>query len=319
MSHPARLPDRIVVCLPATAERSHMGELPPNVEVVPAPDEPEPMPNLASVDFVIPTVRARAPLLELMAGPPGRLKVIQTLSAGVDWLAGRVPEHVTVCNARGVYDVPLAEWVLGAILAMERGLVRARDAQVRREWTMFEPSELAGKRVVILGLGSIGKAIADRLQPFGVEVVGVGRSPREGVQGLDALDALLPLTDILVNMLPSTTATTAPTGLLDVRRLALLPDGALLVNGGRGRTVDTAALTHELAAGRLRAVLDVTEPEPLPTDHPLWALPNVLISPHIAGDSPLTTARAFALAGDQVRSFAAGGPLINVVDRYLLE
>jgi phosphoglycerate dehydrogenase-like enzyme len=308
--------ERLVVCLPEMPERVHMGELPSNVEVVLVADEPAAMPNLASVDLIVPMQRARAPLIELMAGPPGRLRVIQTLSAGVDWLVGHVPEHVTVCNARGVYDVPLAEWVLGGILAMERGLVRARDAQARREWEMFEPAELAGKRVVILGLGSIGSAIADRLRGFGVEIVGVGRTAREGVHGLDELDSLLPGADILVSMLPLTGATA---GLLDARRLALLPDDALIVNGGRGRTIDAAAMTSELAAGRLRAVLDVTDPEPLPADHPLWSMPNVLISPHIAGDSPATTARAFVLAGDQVRRFAAGEPLVNEVGRYLLE
>jgi phosphoglycerate dehydrogenase-like enzyme len=262
------------------------------------------------------TVVVRTPLLELLAGPPRRLRVIQTLSAGVDWLVGRVPEHVAVHNARGVYDAPLAEWVLGAILAMQRGLVQARDAQARHEWDTIEPPELFGRRVVILGLGSIGTAIADRLRPFGVEVIGVGRTGRAGVRSLADLDEVLRDAEILVNMLPLTGATK---GLLDARRLGLLPDGALLVNAGRGRTIDTAALVAELRTGRLRAALDVTDPEPLPKDHPLWALPNALISPHVAGDSPASTLRSFELAGDQVRRFAAGEPLINEVARYLLE
>jgi phosphoglycerate dehydrogenase-like enzyme len=299
-------------------ERVHMGELPANVEVVLAPAEAgtAPAPDLADVELVVPLMSVRAALTELLAGPPGRLQVIQTLSAGVDWLVGKVPAHVTVCNARGVYDAPLAEWVVGAILAMQRGHIRARDQQARATWDFFEPDELTGRRVVILGLGSIGSAIAERLRPFGVEVVGVGRSARDGVRALEDLDDLLPTADILVSMLPHTTDTR---GLLDARRLALLPDGALLVNAGRGTVVDTAALVGELQAGRLRAALDVVDPEPLPPDHPLWALPNVLITPHMAGDSPATTVRAFALAGDQVRRFAAGEPLINEVARYLLE
>jgi phosphoglycerate dehydrogenase-like enzyme len=308
--------DRVVICLPDMAERRHVGELPSNVDVLLVPDEPTPIPDLAGVELIVPMMRVRPALLELLAGPPGRLRVVQTLSAGVDWLVGRVPEHVVVCNARGVYDVPLAEWVLGAILAMQRGLVRARDAQAKREWSMFEPPELAGQHVVILGLGSIGSAIAERLRAFGVEITGVGRTARGGVRGPDELDDVLPLADILVTMLPLTSGTT---GLLDDRRLALLPDGALIVNGGRGGTIDPGALLRELRSGRLRAVLDVTDPEPLPADHPLWALPNVLISPHIAGDSPTTTMRAFELAGDQIRRFAAGRPLINQVERYLLE
>jgi phosphoglycerate dehydrogenase-like enzyme len=170
--------------------------------------------------------------------------------------------------------------------------------------------------VVILGLGSIGTAIAERLRPFGVEITGVGRAARDGVRTLADLDEVLPDAQIVVNILPMTSATAH---LLDARRLSLLPDGALLVNAGRGRTTDTEALLDELRAGRLRAVLDVHEEEPLPAGHPIWDLPNVLVSPHMAGESPATTTRAFELAGDQVRRFARGEPLINEVARYLLE
>jgi phosphoglycerate dehydrogenase-like enzyme len=266
--------------------------------------------------MVVPLMRIRPAVLDLLGGPPGTLQVIHTLSAGVDWLVGKVPEHIRVHNSRGIYDGPLAEWVVGAILAMQRGLITSRDAQSRATWEFFEPDELEGRRVVILGLGSIGSAIAARLRPFGCEVVGVGRTARDGVRGLDELDALLPTADILVSMLPLTGATT---GLLDARRLALLRNGALFVNAGRGRTVDTDALTRELQSGRLRAALDVVHPEPLPPEHPLWPLPNVLISPHMAGDSPSNTIRCYRMAGDQVRRFAAGEPLINEVARYLLE
>jgi phosphoglycerate dehydrogenase-like enzyme len=309
-------PDTVVACLPDVPERVHMGELPANVDVRLVAPEPEPIPDLAEVELVVPYTRIRQPLIELLAGGGGRLRVIQTLSAGVDWLVGHVPEQVMVCNARGVYDAPLAEWVVGVILAMQRGIVQSRDAQARHEWDAIEPPELSGRRVVILGFGSIGTAIADRLRPFGVEVIGVARTARDGVRGLAELDDVLPDAAILVNMLPLTSETT---GLLDARRLGLLPEGALVVNGGRGRTIETAALVEELQAGRIRAALDVTDPEPLPPDHPLWGLPNVLITPHMAGDSPGSTVRAFELAGDQVRRFAAGEPLINEVARYLLE
>jgi phosphoglycerate dehydrogenase-like enzyme len=312
----AARPDSVVVCLPDVPERVHMGELPANVDVRLVPPEPEPVPDLAEVDLVVPYMQTLDPLLELLAGGGGRLRIIQTLSAGVDWLVGRVPEHVMVCNARGVYDAPLAEWVVGAILAMQRGLVQSRDAQARHAWEAIEPPELSGRRVVILGLGSIGTAIADRLRPFGVEVIGVGRTSRDGVRGLADLDEVLRDAEILVNILPLTSDTR---GLLETRRLSLLPNGALVVNAGRGRTIDTAALVEELQAGRIRAALDVTDPEPLPPDHPLWGLTNVLISPHMAGDSPASTIRALELAGDQVRRFAAGEPLINEVARYLLE
>lgn len=229
--HPS---NHVVVCLPDIPERRLMGDLPPEVEVVLVPEAPGPVPDLAGVDLIVPTGRIRPALIEAMR-EPGRLRVIQTLSAGVDWLVGHVPEHVTVHNARGVYDGPLAEWVVGAILAFQRGFIRARDAQAAKAWTSFEPDELAGRRVVILGFGSIGAAVAERLQPFGVDVTGVARTRRADALGLEAIDDLLPRAGILIDLLPLTRETT---GFLDARRLALLPDGALLVNAGRGRTVD---------------------------------------------------------------------------------
>jgi phosphoglycerate dehydrogenase-like enzyme len=313
---PATRPQPVVVGLPDVPDLELLGDLPSNVDVRLFPAGPESAPDLGDVELVVPYLRTRTLLLELLARGGGRLRVIQTLSAGVDWLTGRVPPDVAVHNARGVYDAPLAEWVVGAILAMERGLIQSRDAQARHEWDAIEPPELLGRRVVILGRGAIGTAIADRLRPFGVDVVGVGRTARDGVRGLADLDDLLAEAQILVNMLPLTSETT---GLLEARRLGLLPDGALVVNAGRGRTIQTDALVAELRAGRLRAALDVTDPEPLPPDHPLWDLPNVLITPHMAGDSPGSPTRAFALAGDQIRRFAAGEPLINEVERYLLE
>ncbi len=305
----------MVVCLPDAPERRFMGTFPAGVEVVLIPPNPAPLPDLRAVDLIVPSVRARQPLVDAL-GAPGRLRVIQTLSAGVDWLIGRVPAEIVVCNARGVHDGPLAEWVVGAILAVQRGILTARDAQAAGAWTSYEPDELTGRRVVILGFGSIGVAVAERLRPFNVEIVGVARTRREGVLGFEDVDDALPGADILVNLLPLTSETA---GFMDARRLELLPDGALLVNGGRGRTVDTPALLAELQGGRLQAVLDVTDPEPLPAGHPLWSLPNVLISPHVAGDSPAATERAFTLAGDQIRRLAAGEPLLNQVARYLLD
>ncbi len=290
-----------------------MGELPARVDVRLVP-ETGPAPDLDGIDLVVPLHGLREPLFAALARP-NRPRVIQTLSAGVDWLVGHVPEDVLVCNARGVYDVPLAEWVVGVILAQQRGLAAARDAQRRGEWVELQPEELAGRRVVILGHGSIGTEVAKRLRPFDVEIVGVARTAREGVLGMDALDDVLPAADVLVDLLPLTSETA---GLLDARRLGLLPDAALVVNAGRGRTVDTDALVEELRTGRLRAALDVTDPEPLPPGHPLWTLPNALITPHIAGDSPQAEVRAFRLAGDQVRRLSAGEPLINQVPRYQL-
>jgi phosphoglycerate dehydrogenase-like enzyme len=307
-------PETVVVCLPDVPEWRSVGELPAKVEVVLLPSESGPLPDLGRVEFLVPPNSARQVVLAELSAMAS-LRVVQTLSAGVDWLRGRVPEGIVVCSARGVYDGPVAEWVVGAILAMQRGLMTTRDAQLAADWRPFVADELAGLRAVILGYGSIGSAVAKRLRPFGVEVVGVSRARREGALGLDDLDLALPTADILIDLLPLAAETT---GLLDARRLGLLRPGALLVNAGRGATVDTPALVDALRDGRLRAALDVTDPEPLPPDHPLWRLPGVLISPHMAGDSRLSLARAFALAGDQIRRFAAGEMLENQVPHHLL-
>jgi phosphoglycerate dehydrogenase-like enzyme len=304
----------VVVCLPDTSELDYLGDLPANVELILLPARRGPLPDLGRVEMLIPGDWARPAVLAELTSMT-RLRVIQTLSAGVDWLRGRIPAGVVVCNARGVYDGPMAEWVVGAILAVQRGLITSRDAQLAADWRAFVPDELADRRVLILGFGSIGAAVAERLIPFGVHVVGLARRRRDGVLGLKDLDDALPAADILVDLLPLSVETV---GLLDARRLGLLPSGALVVNAGRGATVDTPALVEALRGGRLRAALDVTDPEPLPPDHPLWRLPNALISPHVAGDSPRSLARAYALAGDQVRRFAAGERLENEVPPHLL-
>jgi phosphoglycerate dehydrogenase-like enzyme len=302
-----------VIAVPA---RLGLLDLPAGVEVIelPAHDDPAAWPDLAEVGLLVAGFRD---FERVRAAIPGlhRLRFLQTTSAGVDWLRGAVPDGVTVCNARGAFDDALAEWVVGVILAFGRGLLVARDAQARHEWVDMELEELGGSTVVILGQGSIGSAVAARLRPFGVEVVGVARTARDGVAGLDDLDRLLPRARTLVNMLPLTSETL---GLLDARRLALLPDGALVVNGGRGRTIVTDALLAETRSGRLSAALDVTDPEPLPPDHDLWTLPNVLITPHVSGDSRGAFSRVQRIVESQIRRFAAGDPLENQVPAYQL-
>jgi phosphoglycerate dehydrogenase-like enzyme len=231
--------------------------------------------------------------------------VIQTLEAGVDWLSDRVPEHVTLCNARGVRDTPVAEWVLAMLLAHGKGLFEAAE---RRTWRYWQPRELAGSTVLIVGHGSIGAALARRLDALDALVVGVARTARDGLYGIESLPELLPKADSVVVLAPLTAQTR---GLVDERFLARMRDGALLINAGRGQLADTDALLGE--AGRLRFALDVTDPEPLPDGHPLWTAPGVVISPHMAGDSPESFVRAYELVADQVERFRAGQPLINVV------
>ncbi|MGZ3441388.1 MAG: NAD(P)-dependent oxidoreductase [Polyangia bacterium] len=256
------------------------------------------------VEFAV--VRGSKPDLGAMAS----LKVVQVLSAGVDWIAPRVPEGVTLCSARGARDRAMAEWVLAAVLADAKQALTVARGQARREWPDLENRDVAGLRVLIVGHGSIGRACEELLTAFGCEVTGVARTARDGVRGIDDLDTLLTGSDVVVNLLPLTDATR---GLFGERELRLMPEGSLYVNAGRGATTDTDALVAVLQSGHLRAVLDVVEPEPRPEDHPLWRAPGVIICPHRAGDTPGAERAAWALARAQMARMVAGEPLQNVV------
>ena len=235
-----------------------------------------------------------------------RLRVVQTLSAGTEWIEKRVPAWATLCNARGTRDTAMAEWVVGALLGDAYGQFTA--ARTRR-WSDTKPRELRGATVLIVGFGSIGRAVERLLEPFGVTVIGVARRAREGVHATGELPALVGQADAVVVLTPLTSETA---GLVDAPLLARMRDGALLINAGRGRVVDTDALLAELQSGRLRAVLDVVDPEPLPDDHPLWDA-ALAITPHNAGDTPAAEARAARFGAQQLARFARGEPLRNVV------
>ncbi|HET7338073.1 MAG TPA: 2-hydroxyacid dehydrogenase [Candidatus Dormibacteraeota bacterium] len=240
------------------------------------------------------------------------LAVVQTLSAGVDWLVGSVPAGVVLCDAAGVHDVPVSEWTMTAILAMQRELPLQLEWQKTASWHRPGPetADLEGSTALILGSGSIGRALESRLAPFGVNIIRVARERRDGVHAASDLPGLLPQADIVVILLPLTSETK---GMVDSRFLASMHDDALLVNAARGPIVDTAALLAEVQRGRLRAALDVTDPEPLPDGHPLWSAPGVLITPHTAGSSRAFAARAWRFVADQIGRYTRGEPLRNVV------
>jgi phosphoglycerate dehydrogenase-like enzyme len=282
-----------------------MGAAPDGWTVEPFPEDPATAPGLVEVEFVV----AGWPASKLREVP--NLKVVQTRSAGVDWILDYVPDGVTLCSAKGARDPAMAEWVLWAILADYKAAGVAAAQQVAREWEHLDLRDLEGASVLIVGHGSIGVAVEERLAPFGVgDVVRVARRARDGVHAVAELERLLPGADIVVNLLPATPDTN---GLFDARMIGAMRRGALLVNGGRGSTVDTSALIAALEDDRVRAVLDVMEPEPLPAEHPLWGAPNVIITPHSAGDTPGAERASWALAGEQLRRYAAGEELINVV------
>ncbi|WP_433433756.1 2-hydroxyacid dehydrogenase [Nonomuraea sp. CA-141351] len=242
------------------------------------------------------------------------LRLVQTVSAGVEPYRPHIPEGVVLCNARGVHDAGTAEWAVGAMVAVLREFPGFVDAQRRGEWTYHHTDVLADSTVLIVGYGSIGAALERRLDGFEVEVVRVARSARDGVHAMEKLPALLPEADVVVLLVPATADTA---GMVDTAFLARMKDGAVLVNAARGGVVDTDALIAELKTGRLRAALDVTAPEPLPEGHPLWSAPGVLITPHIAGSTPASGRRVLRLIRAQLLRYLADEPLVNVItDAY---
>jgi phosphoglycerate dehydrogenase-like enzyme len=247
-------------------------------------------------------------LLERLPG----LRVVQSFNAGVDQLLPLIPPGVILCNAVGVHDASVSEWVVAVILAMRRRLPEFGELQQRADWVhdVARPiDDLDGATVLVLGYGSIGKALAQRLAPFGARVVGVARHARPDAVTPESLPGLLPEADVVVDLLPLTPDTLK---FVDAKFLSQMKPGAVFVNAGRGGTVDTDALLGALITGRITAALDVTDPEPLPAAHPLWAAPNVIITPHIAGTVARMEPRAYRFAGEQIRRYAAGQPLLGV-------
>jgi phosphoglycerate dehydrogenase-like enzyme len=272
-------------------------------------------PRKDEISFVVPPYMMNTPWHRLGLLPG--LRAVQLLTAGYDNVLEVLPAGVQLANAAGVHDAATAELAVTLALSSLRGIPDFVAAQGHSQWLplAIRPG-LADKKVLILGYGGIGVAIARRLSGFEVELTAVASRARPGddlvasVHGVDELPALLPEHDVVILILPLSAATTA---LVDRKFLASMPDGALLVNVSRGKVVDTEALVEAVGSGRIRAALDVTDPEPLPADHPLWSIPGVLISPHVGGVTSAFAPRAVALLREQIVAFAAERPLRNVV------
>jgi phosphoglycerate dehydrogenase-like enzyme len=304
--------------------------LPGGIELVLIPSHPErPM----DVEFwIAPPLSAPAQRIwPFLCG----VRVVQSTLAGIDALRKLLPRDVILCDGRGIHTISTAEWAVTAILGSLKYLPfydelrrvhswsRRREAEER--YRILHPTsrifyphvlieELHGQRVLIVGYGAIGQAIEERLKPFGVEIARIARIARPHavapVHAITELHALLPSADIVILIVPSTQETI---GMIGGREIALMKQGALLVNAARGSVVDTAALIAALNKGRIRAAVDVTDPEPLPEDHPLWAAPNLLLTPHVAASTPQFMVRAMQLAAAQVGRYLRGEPLENVV------
>ncbi|MGV1047259.1 MAG: NAD(P)-dependent oxidoreductase [Solirubrobacterales bacterium] len=300
-------PVRVLVSDPG--DRVLLGHLPSDVTVDVWTGDGAPPPG-DEVDLWVPGwEHSGASFAHLLAQIPGP-RIIQLLTAGYDDVLPYVPDRVVLCNAGGVHDPIVAEWVLGAILAMLRRLPEYIRWQDAGEIRCVEGESLTGKTVLLLGYGSIAQAVETRLKPFGVEVLRVARGARDGVHSVAELPTLLPRCQVVVVLAPLNDTTR---GMVDAAFLRALPDDALLVNAARGAILDQQALAHEVASGRLRAALDVSDPDPLPAGHPLLALPGVLYTPHVANVTSRTTANVFGFVGEQARRLAEGAAPANIV------
>ncbi len=300
----------LVVSVPTEELAADLGEVPAGVELVVWPmDAAAPRDRF---DIVVPPYMSMAKVLERLEGI--EVGLVQGQSIGFDGVADILPEGLTFANAASVHETSTAELAVGLAIAAQRHLDDfARDTAAGR-WAPVFAQSLADRRVLLLGYGGVGKAVAARLAPFEVELTPVASRAREedgmAVHGVDELPDLLPHAEIVIVTLPGGESTQ---GLVDDAFLSALPDGALLVNVGRGTIVDTDALVDHVRRGRIRAALDVTDPEPLPEGHELWGLPGVLIAPHVGGASSAMRPRVAKLVRTQIERLAAGEPPLNVV------
>ena len=309
---------------PATISADLLRDFPEGIELIPVSDK---MDHDVEIEVWIPDpYSTRA----MRAWPHLRgVKLVLSMMAGTEWIPPVVGPHVTICNAHGAHNISTAEWTLAAILAMLKYFPLYLDIQRSGVWKRrFEASahyaeitgytradyppvmneELTGKTVLLVGYGAIGKEIERMLAPFDVEMLRVARSARSEpkVHAVSELDSLLPRAEVVVLILPASAETR---GLIGSRQFALMRQGALLVNAARGPIVDTDALVEALKSGRIRAALDVTDPEPLPEGHPLWKCPNLLLTPHVGASTPQFSPRALRTAAEELRRYMNGEPL----------
>lgn len=300
--------DRPLVWLPFDVEK--LGGAPESLRyetVLPVDDDvPD---SVDEVEFWVPPYQL-GPEQGTVLTRMTRLKVVQTLTAGVDHIRGLVPDGVLLCNGRGIHNASTAELALTLTLASLRGIPGFVEDQREQRWNQGWRESLADKTVLIVGYGDIGRDVERRLLPFEVDVLRVARTARDGVHGLAELPALLPRADVVILIVPGTSETR---GMVDEAFLKQMRKGALLVNVARGPVVVTDDLVAALEAGQVCAALDVTDPEPLPAGHPLWSAPNVLITPHVGGATPAMWPRAYRLVREQLERFAAGEPVANVM------
>ena len=265
--------------------------------------------DLSKITFYVPTYMGGRPALELTKKMPN-LKVLQMPNAGYDDALEFVREGITLCNGRSIHDDSTAELAVGLTIASLRGFPDFVRNQDKSSWVHVKNKSINDRRIGIIGFGSIGSTIAKMLSGFSVEILPFTQSGRDNTTAISDLDKHLPTLDVVILILPLTPESKH---LFNAKRLSLMKDGALLVNVARGPIVDTDALVKELNSGRITAAVDVTDPEPLPSDHPLWQAKGVLISPHVGGNTTAFEKRARKLIESQLNLLAEGKPLNNVI------
>jgi phosphoglycerate dehydrogenase-like enzyme len=300
----------VKVWLPFSDAAQQLEEVPPGADIDEYDGEGAEPASIDEVEFYVLPYTGGPHTVDIAARMPS-LRIMQTLTAGVDHVRGQVPDGVVLCNARGVHDASTAELAVTLMLAALRQVPQFVRAQERGEWVSTSTPALADKTVLIVGYGSIGAAVERRLDGFEVELLRVARSRRDGVAELAELPDLVPRADVVILTVPLSAQTR---GMVDAPFLARMRAGALLVNIARGAVVDTDALLAELSTGRLRAALDVTDPEPLPADHPLWRAAGLLLTPHVGGNTSAFMPRALRLVREQLQRYATGEQLANIVE-----
>ncbi|KGJ71958.1 hydroxyacid dehydrogenase [Cryobacterium roopkundense] len=305
-------PETLRVSLPEPDLRAALGELPDGVEIIDwAMEGPAPVPE---IDLVVTPYMGAANRVAHLAGV--RTRLVQSQSIGYDGIDNLLPAGHVFANAATVHETSTAELTLALILASQRGIDDFVRAAGRGEWAPAHHASLADRTVLLVGFGGVGAAIESRLLAFEATVIRVARTARSDERGeiyaMESLAELLPQADIVVIGVPLTTGTT---GMVDDTFLSSMRDGALLVNIARGPVADTDALLAHASSGRLRLALDVTDPEPLPHGHPLFALPNVIISPHVGGASSAMRPRMARLVREQIERMLRGDAAVNVVLR----
>lgn len=265
--------------------------------------------DLEQIEFFVPRYMG-GPAAIAMIPQMRSLKVIQSPNAGVDDLLKILPAGVTLCNAQGVHDASTAELAVALAIASRRGFADFARNQVAGKWDHQRKASLTDSKVAIVGHGNIGKMIEKMLSNFELSVTAFTRSGSGGSMTFAHFDTLLPTFDVIILIVPLTDSTRH---LMNSARLAAMKDGAALINVARGPVIDTDALLAELSTRRITAALDVTDPEPLPDGHPLWSAPNLIITPHVGGDSEAFIPRGRRLVEAQLERYAKGETLINIV------